>query len=96
VTVTERDARLADGTLAGSVLSMDAAVRNMMAFTGCTLHDAVQMASSTPARVLGLQDQLGVIQVGYKADLTILDSGAFVIATLVKGRLEYQRKGINS
>jgi N-acetylglucosamine-6-phosphate deacetylase len=93
VTVTERDARLPDGTLAGSILSMDTAVRNMVAFTGCTLHEAVEMASTTPARLLGLQDRLGAIRPGYLADLTVLDGDLQVTAVFVRGRLEYQRKG---
>ncbi len=92
VTVTSQDARLADGTLAGSILSMDAAVRNMIAFTGCSLAEAVQMASSTPARVLGLQDRFGAIQAGYQADLTVLDPELHVAATFINGRLEYRRK----
>jgi N-acetylglucosamine-6-phosphate deacetylase len=93
VTVSEQDARLEDGTLAGSILSMDAAVRNMIAFTGCTLAQAVQMASSTPARLLGLQNRLGVIRPGCQADLTVLDTDLQVAATIVAGRLEYQRTG---
>lgn len=43
-------ARLADGTLAGSILTMDQAVRNVMAFTGCSLAAAIAMAAATPAR----------------------------------------------
>ena len=92
VTVTGQDVRLSDGTLAGSILSMDAAVRNMMEFTGCSLAEAVQMASGTPARLLGLQDRLGEIRTGLQADLTILDQHLQVEACLIGGLLAYQRQ----
>jgi N-acetylglucosamine-6-phosphate deacetylase len=52
VTVTETEARLADGTLAGSVLDMETAVRNLMQFTGCTLSEAAATVTTTPARLL--------------------------------------------
>jgi N-acetylglucosamine-6-phosphate deacetylase len=48
--VVDMNSALADGTLAGSILQMDAAVRNMIEFTGCSLADAITMASSTRAR----------------------------------------------
>jgi N-acetylglucosamine-6-phosphate deacetylase len=57
VSVNETSARLADGTLAGSILKMDQAVRNMIAFAGCTPAEALAMASTTPARVLSLDRQ---------------------------------------
>ncbi len=82
-TVTDNDVRLADGTLAGSNLSLDAAVRNLMAFTGCSVTEAVAAASATPAAVLGRTD-IGALQVGASADLVVLDDG-HVTATYVKG-----------
>ena len=48
--------RIADGVLAGSALSLDEAVRNLVAFTGCSVADAVATVTSTPARLLGLAD----------------------------------------
>src|SRR5262249_13898832 len=63
-------ARLADGTLAGSVLTMDGAVRNAVA-AGVGLADAVHAASTTPAAVLGLTDR-GSIAPGLRADLVAL------------------------
>lgn len=78
--------------LAGAVLSMDAAVRNMMAFTGCSLAEAATMASTTPARVLGLARK-GQITPGYDADLTALDADGQVSLTLVDGDIVYQREG---
>ncbi len=54
VIVSEKDARLADGTLAGSVLSLDQAVRNLIEFTGCDLADALSTVTTTPAALLGI------------------------------------------
>ncbi len=73
-TVRVSDApRLADGTLAGSVLSLDRAVQNV-ASLGVPLREAVQMATMTPAQMLGRRD-LGRIEVGAAADLVVLDPG---------------------
>ncbi len=74
VTVRPGDApRLADGTLAGSVLRMDEAVAKVASW-GVRLRDAVRMASTTPARVLGLRDR-GELRPGLRADLCVLVEG---------------------
>jgi N-acetylglucosamine-6-phosphate deacetylase len=89
VIVDEASARLENGALAGSILSMDQAVRNMMKFSGCSLAEAVQMASTTPAEVLGLQDRLGHVLSGYPANLILLDADGQVQATWIDGDLAY-------
>lgn len=72
VEVTGRVARLVrDGSIAGSTLTMDLALRNTVA-AGIALPDAVAMASTTPARALGLADQVGAIEAGLRADLVVL------------------------
>jgi N-acetylglucosamine-6-phosphate deacetylase len=90
VIVDSQAARLADGTLAGSILTMDQAVRNAIAFIGCSLAEAVTMASCTPARVLGLERK-GRIAPGCDADLVILDKAARVTHTFVAGHLVYEK-----
>jgi N-acetylglucosamine-6-phosphate deacetylase len=92
VNVDDTSARLPGGTLAGSILTMDGAVRNMLAQTGCTVAEALRMASSTPAALLGLE-QKGRIAPGCDADLVLLDGGLRVQATLVRGELAYRREG---
>ncbi len=83
---------LSDGhTLAGSTLTMDGAVRNMVRRVGVSLMDAVEMASATPARELGVQGQKGAIAVGYDADLVLLDEALTVTRTFVQGREVYCR-----
>ncbi|HXI11259.1 MAG TPA: N-acetylglucosamine-6-phosphate deacetylase [Thermoanaerobaculia bacterium] len=73
VVVGQKAARLADGTLAGSVLTMIEAVRNMVELAGVALESVLPMASEIPARVLGL-DRKGSLRRGYDADLLIISS----------------------
>jgi N-acetylglucosamine-6-phosphate deacetylase len=78
--------RLDDGTIAGSVLEMDEAVRNVVKFAGCTLPEAVKMASTTPARLAGVGDFKGRMAPGYDADLVALTAdGLRVEAAWVGG-----------
>ena len=84
--------RLPDGTLAGSSLTMDGAVRNASKFLGVSLTEAVRMATETPAKILGLTEK-GRIAPGADADLVILDRGGFVQETIVGGETVYRREG---
>jgi N-acetylglucosamine-6-phosphate deacetylase len=91
VMVDANSARLSDGTLAGSVLQMDAAIRNVIDYTGCSLADAARMASATPARVIGLS-QKGHIVPGADADLVVLDKSLHVELTIARGEIVYGRE----
>lgn len=84
-------ARLPNGTLAGAVLTMDAAIRNIIRWTEATPAEALRMATEIPARLLGMSD-LGRIAAGAEADLTLFDRELRVVATIVGGRVVYQRK----
>ncbi len=84
--VTAGRCTTADGTLAGSALDMAAAVRNAVAWLGVTLEDALHMASTGPAAVLGLGTGLGRIAPGAVADLVWLDHAGQVGGTWVAGR----------
>jgi N-acetylglucosamine-6-phosphate deacetylase len=83
VHVRDGAVRLPDGTLAGSVLTMDEALRNLVA-SGASLADAVHAASAAPARLLG-RDDLGVLRPGAAAHLTVLDEELRPVRTLVGG-----------
>ncbi|GGJ05264.1 N-acetylglucosamine-6-phosphate deacetylase [Alicyclobacillus cellulosilyticus] len=85
VTVRDGRATLADGTLAGSTLTLDQAVRNLVARCGVPLWDAVYMAATTPARAIGLGHCKGRIAPGYDADLVVLDRGLRPRATWLAG-----------
>ena len=89
VTVDATSARLADGTLAGSILSLDQALRNLIRLTGCTLADALATVTTTPARSLGLDHERGQIAPGYVADLVLLSPELEVRGTVVRGELVY-------
>ncbi len=91
VTVTATSARLADGTLAGSILTMDQAVRNLVTWDACAPSDALTMASVTPARLLGAA-QIGQLAPGRAADIVVLDETLHVRQTLVAGQVLYDRE----
>lgn len=71
VIVKNGEARLENGVLAGSVLTMNKALDNMIKFSGCSLHDAVKMTSTNQAKSLGFKK--GLIKVGYDAEFVVLD-----------------------
>ena len=83
--------RLADGTLAGSSLTLDQAVRNIVQLAGASVPDALRMATAVPARVLGLHERKGRLQVGCDADIALFDAQMRVQMTFVEGQLVYQR-----
>ncbi|WP_433648782.1 N-acetylglucosamine-6-phosphate deacetylase [Micromonospora zamorensis] len=85
VTVTDGVARLArDGSIAGSTLTMDAALRHAVD-AGIPISDAARMVATTPARAIGLGDQVGALQVGLRADLVVLDADLKVVRVLRRG-----------
>lgn len=82
-------ARLADGTLTGSVLTMDAALRNVLRMTDAALAEAVGMLTLNPAQSIRVADRKGRLAPGYDADLAIFDPDLRLQATLCGGRLAY-------
>ena len=85
-------ARLADGTLAGSTLTLDRAVRNTRAFTDLAVADVLRMVTSVPAAAIQAQPH-GRLSVGGAADIVMLDDSLEVTATFVGGRLAFVRDG---
>ena len=88
IEVREGVARLADaggqGAIAGSTLTMDAAVRHAVQVAGLPLLDVVHAASTAPARVLGLRDA-GALEAGRRADLVVLDDDLAVVRVMRSG-----------
>ena len=76
---------LSDGTIAGSVLTMDEAFKNVLAFTGCTIPEAARMAASTGARLVGEGERKGRLAPGYEADVTVLGPDLSVVAVYKGG-----------
>ncbi|MEM1759735.1 MAG: N-acetylglucosamine-6-phosphate deacetylase [Thermofilaceae archaeon] len=91
VLVRDGVARLPDGTLAGSTLTLDRAVKNFLEFTGCSLPEAVRCATLNPARLLGIDDRKGSLAVGKDADLVIFDENFTVHYTILGGKIVYAR-----
>jgi N-acetylglucosamine-6-phosphate deacetylase len=77
-------------TIAGSVLTMNRAVRNAVEFTGMSLVDAAYLASLMPARLCGVEDRKGSIEVGKDADIAVLNSDYSVYCTARAGEIAYQ------
>ncbi|MFS0688637.1 N-acetylglucosamine-6-phosphate deacetylase [Sporosarcina sp. 179-K 8C2 HS] len=91
VQVVGAKATLLDGTLAGSVLKMDEAVR-MMRDIGANLSDLIRMSSTNAAKRLGVFDRKGSIEIGKDADLVLLDAEFQVQATICRGKVCFSRK----
>ena len=72
------------GTLAGSTLTLDQAVRNVMQFAYCDLEQALRPATLNPARVAGLAGK-GILEVGVEADLVVLSPQGQVRNTIIRG-----------
>jgi N-acetylglucosamine-6-phosphate deacetylase len=81
--------RDASGRLAGSVLAMDEAVRQLHAMTGCSSGEAIGAASTVPAAVLG-DTTRGVVDIGRRGDLVVLDDDLRVLATVVAGDVVFE------
>jgi N-acetylglucosamine-6-phosphate deacetylase len=86
VTVADGAARLADGTLAGSVLTMDAAVKNMIELAGLPIESVIPLASEVPARIAGVADRKGKIERRYDADLVLMNERFEVERVWGRGR----------
>ncbi|TQR30427.1 N-acetylglucosamine-6-phosphate deacetylase [Brevibacillus brevis] len=91
VHVHDNQAKLADGTLAGSILTLNRAVGNMVTLSGVSLPDAVEMASLTPASILGFGERKGRLAAGYDADITVLNTQFDVTMTFVAGKEVYHQ-----
>lgn len=90
VYVSEGTARLKDGTLAGSILRMNDALRNIRSVLNISLEDAIDMASINPAKNLKIDDKKGSIALNKDADFVIIDDNFNVYATFINGKQIYK------
>lgn len=86
--------KLGSGALAGSVVTMSESFQNILAFTGCTLPEAVRMASTTPARLIGEGRRKGRLVPGYDADVTVLGPDLSVEAVWRGGEKVFSRGAV--
>ena len=92
VIIEDGVAKLPDRTsFAGSVATFDRLVRNMITMADVPLLDAVRMASTTPARIMGMHDRKGSLARGKDADIVIFDENINVGMTMVEGRIVYNQ-----
>jgi N-acetylglucosamine-6-phosphate deacetylase len=81
--------RAEDGTIAGSALQVDRAVRNLMSYCAIPFERAIINASATPAMLLGIERECGTIVTGKRADLAIWDDRYEILTTIVGGETVY-------
>ncbi|MFL0246105.1 N-acetylglucosamine-6-phosphate deacetylase [Candidatus Clostridium stratigraminis] len=91
VIVKNHSARLEDGTLAGSILTLNKAVFNILKYTNLKIYEAVALASLNPARLIDLDNIKGSIKIGKDADLVIFDEELDVSLTISEGKIIYSK-----
>ena len=84
------ECRLADGTIAGSVLKLNDAVKNVLNHTNLPANEVFKMASLNPATAIHCQDRIGSLEAGKDADIIIADDNINIIRTIKKGRTIYE------
>ena len=87
VLVTGHCAKLESGSLAGSVITLKDAVKNMVREIGLDLCSVLKMAASNPAKILGIGDRKGCVKVGYDADLNLLNQDLAPVMMMVRGEI---------
>jgi N-acetylglucosamine-6-phosphate deacetylase len=88
--------RAEDGTIAGSALHCDRAVRNLMDYASLPFARAIVNATAAPARLLGIERECGTLEAGKRADLAVWDKEYAVLATVVAGRAVYGAKHLTN
>ncbi len=91
VYVKNGKATLKDGTIAGSVLQLDVALRNMLDFTDLELDEIIHMLTHNPARILKVDDRKGALKEGMDSDIVCLDEDLAVRRTFVRGSLQFEK-----
>jgi N-acetylglucosamine-6-phosphate deacetylase len=77
--------RSEDGTIAGSALHLDQAVRNLMSYASIPFERAIVNATAAPARLLGLDHEMGTLEIGKRADISIWSDTHQILTTMVAG-----------
>ncbi len=90
VVVDNNSARLNDGTLAGSILTLNKAVCNILKYTDLEMYEAVALASLNPAKLINMDNSKGSIKIGKDADLIIFDEDLKVDLSISGGKIIYK------
>ena len=91
VYMKEKKAYLEDGTLAGSTLTLNAAVKNIIETANAKITEAIRMASLNGAKVLNIENSTGILAVGKNADVIVLDNEYEVEMTIINGKIGYRK-----
>ena len=91
VIVKDGSARLGDGNLAGSILKLNDALKNMMIHTDIPVEEAIQYVTINPATVINVQDRKGTLEKGKDADIIIFDEHVNIQTTIGKGMVIYEK-----
>ncbi len=89
ITLSEGTCRTPDGTLAGSILTQDQALRNMVGWTRLPVQSVLGMLTRNPAQSLGIADSKGTLAAGKDADMVLLDRNLRVHTTIVQGEVSH-------
>lgn len=92
VVVKDQTAKLKNGVIAGSVLTMNRGVKHFMENTRLPLPEALRAVTVNPAKTLGVFDRMGSVQAGKYADFTLFNDQINIMATVVNGEVAYRRK----
>ncbi len=87
----DQKAFLPDGTLAGSTLTLNKAIKNLVETANTKLTDAVRMASLNGAKVLNIENRKGILAVGKDADMVVMNDHYEVVMTILNGKIVYQK-----
>ena len=90
VIVKNGEARLENGVLAGSILKMNDAIKNLVTKCGVSITDAIDFATANPAKNLNIYGKKGSISLGKDADLTVIDNNFNVLLTLRNGKIIFK------
>ncbi|CAN5536240.1 N-acetylglucosamine-6-phosphate deacetylase [soil metagenome] len=97
VVVEDGVAKLTDrSSFAGSVATADRLIRTMITLGNVSLIDAVKMITTTPARIIGVQESKGTLAKGKDADVVIFDDNIHIYMTMVKGHIIYDKENISN
>ncbi len=91
----EGAARYLDGTLIGTTMGLASVALRFKEFTGCTLADAIDTVTSTPAKLLGIGSAKGSLEIGKDADIVLLDADYSIFCTIVGGKVVFAKDGVH-
>ncbi|QIB28220.1 N-acetylglucosamine-6-phosphate deacetylase [Caloranaerobacter azorensis] len=91
VIVKNGSARLEDNTLAGSILTLNRAVKNVLENTSIKLYEVVKLVTQNPAKVIGIEKDKGSLDIGKDADITVFDEDLNIYFTVVEGKIVFNK-----